>query len=154
MCASSVPDKFCSSRELKTSFVAVMPGYQLSPFDVGQVKAHLHYGLTAAAIARVMVKPDGKTHWGDDAIMAAVEKLEANPCWRGERQAGSGAPRKTTEKDDKSLVRHVLQKRGRKKVTVKSVKQKFPRLRKSFVLVCKGASDFSWFCVSEQRGHV
>jgi hypothetical protein len=108
-----------------------MSGYQLSPFDVGQIKAHLHHGLSAAAMGRIMVKPDGKSRWSDRAIKAAVDKLEATPAWRGARAAGSGAPRKTSKTEDKAIVKYVIHERGRKKVTVGSVKRKFPRFRTS-----------------------
>ena len=65
--------------------------YQLSPFDVGQIKAHLHHGLSGAAISRTMVKPDGKSEWSEQAMQDAMRKLEEQPSWRGERVEGSGA---------------------------------------------------------------
>ena len=45
-----------------------MSHYQLTPFDVGQVKAHLEHGLSAASIADRMFKQDGKTKFGPAAI--------------------------------------------------------------------------------------
>ena len=57
-------------------------------------------------------------------------KLEADPSWTGERAAGSGAPRKTTEKQDREIEEFVLAERGKQKVTVRAVKRKFPALRK------------------------
>ena len=61
---------------------------QLSPFDIGQVKAHLHHGLKGAAISRIMVKADGKSRWSEQAIQDAIKKLESNPKWRGEPRHG------------------------------------------------------------------
>ena len=37
-----------------------MSGYQLSAFEIGQIKAHVYHGLGAAQIARILVKADGK----------------------------------------------------------------------------------------------
>ena len=42
--------------------------YQLSPFEVGQVKAHVEHGLSSAEIAKRVVKPDGKSKYGATAI--------------------------------------------------------------------------------------
>jgi len=97
---------------------------------VGQIKAHAHHGLGPAAIARIMVKPDGKTHWSDKAIAGALASLEENPAWRGERQEGSGRKRVTTPKQDKLVIGEVFKKRGSTKVTVNHLKKKFWHLRK------------------------
>ena len=107
-----------------------MSCYQLSPFDLGQIKAHLHHGLKPSAISQILVKSDGKTHWSYNAIKTAADKLEAEPSWRGEREEGSGRPRETTANEDKAIVKHVLAKRGKQKVTVKNIKRTFPGLRK------------------------
>ena len=107
-----------------------MSQYHMSPFEVGQVKAHLHHGLRAAAIARILLKSDGVSRWSDQAVRDVVLKLEADPSWTGERTAGSGAPRKTTEKQDREIEEFVLAERGKQKVTVRAVKRKFPALRK------------------------
>lgn len=106
-----------------------MPGYQLSPFDVGQIKAHMHHGLGAADIVRIMRKPSGRKKWSLSAIATAVRKLTENPKWRGEREEGSGRPRITTAKQDKQILEHVIEKRGRKKTTVTSIKRQFPEMR-------------------------
>ena len=98
-----------------------MAGYQLSPFDIGQIKTPLHHGLKAADITRILLKPDGKTYWSDNAIQAAVAKLEAQPEWRGDREAASGAPRQTSAKEDRAIVNYVLKNRGRSKVTMHTV---------------------------------
>ena len=104
-------------------------GYQLTPFEVGQVKAHAHHGLGPTAIARILLKPDGKSHWSDRAIADTLEALEADPSWRGERQEGSGRPRATTAKEDKLVVQEVFKHRGSIKVTVTHLKKKFRHLR-------------------------
>ena len=116
-----------------------LSGYQLSPFEVGQIKAHMHHGLGASAISRIISRPpklDGDdsrgsdAHWSDTTIANAMQKLEANPSWRGEREVGSGPPRKTTKKDDKDLVKYVLKERGARRTVVRTIKKRFPRLRK------------------------
>ena len=107
-----------------------MAGYQFSPFDVGQIAAHVYHGLGPAAIARILVKPDGHSSWSVTAINGAIQRLHDEPMWRGERSAGSGAPRKTTKKEGMDLVKYVLKERGRQKITVARVKRQFPYLRK------------------------
>ena len=102
-----------------------MSAYQFSPFEIGQIKAHVHHGLTAAAIARILVKRDGKSHWSDKAVQVQVAKLRRNPKWRGERQEGSRRPRKTTLSQDRQIVSLLMKKRGKKKVTVQFLKQRF-----------------------------
>ena len=106
-----------------------MAGYQFSPFDVGQIAAHIYHGLGPAAIARILVKPDGKSMWSVVAISGVIQRLQEQPHWRGERCVGSGAPRKTTKKQDRELVKYVLAQRGRQKITVARAKRQFPYLR-------------------------
>lgn len=103
---------------------------QLSAFDIGQIKAHLYHGLRPADICKIMVKDDGKTHWSWNAINDAVERLAAQPKWKGERAKGSGRPRETTAKQDKAIEKHILKNRGKRKVTIKDIKRTFPELRK------------------------
>jgi len=38
---------------------------RFTPFEVGQVKAHLHHGLGPTEIARIITKADGKSHFTD-----------------------------------------------------------------------------------------
>ena len=38
---------------------------QFTAFEVGQVKAHVHHGLGPSAISRIVMKPDGKSHFSD-----------------------------------------------------------------------------------------
>ena len=41
---------------------------RLGPFEVGQIKAHLHHGLSGADIVGILKKPDGKTTWSTQAV--------------------------------------------------------------------------------------
>ena len=70
---------------LTLAFAVVMS--QFTPFDIGQIKAHVHHGLTGAAISRILLQPDGKSHWSETAVQIAVKKLlvEETPDWRGEQ---------------------------------------------------------------------
>lgn len=101
---------------------------RLSPFEIGQIKAHLHHGLGPTAIAGIVTKEDG-TYISVQGVCDARAKLEENPAWRGDRLAGSGCPRKTDAKTERSIVKEVFRARGRAKVTVAFLKKKFPRLR-------------------------
>ena len=82
--------------------------YQFTPFEVGQVKAHLHHEMNPADIARIVLKPDGKTHYSVTTIHNIIDKLNNDPMWRGERQAGTGAPRQTTAKQDALIAKEVF----------------------------------------------
>ena len=93
------------------------------------MKAHLHHEMNPADIARIVLKPDGKTHYSVTTIHNIIDKLNNDPMWRGERQAGSGAPRQTTAKQDALIVKEVFKKRGRSKVTVAMLKKNFVWLR-------------------------
>ena len=103
--------------------------YQLSPFEVGQVKAHLEHDLTAAEIARRVKKSDGKTTFGETAILNCINKLQENPRWRGERAEGSARPRKTTASQDEKIVDFLFEERGKQKVSVRTLKKEFRFLR-------------------------
>ena len=105
-------------------------GYQLLEFDVGQVKAHMHHGLGSTEISRIMLKADGVAKFSEQAILNAMNKLRSNPKWRGERASGSGAPRKTTGQQDKSVIKWLLKQRGKEKVTVNRLRKNFPFLKK------------------------
>ena len=59
-----------------------------------------------------------------------MKKLRQKKKWKGDRQEGSGAPRKTTAKQDKQVVNWVLRRRGKEKVVVSKLKQQFPFLRR------------------------
>ena len=41
--------------------LAGMANARLTPFEIGQIKAHVYHGLKGAAISRVLKKPDGKS---------------------------------------------------------------------------------------------
>ena len=101
---------------------------RLTPFEVGQIKAHLDHGLAATAIAAIVKKADG-AHVSVQGVCDAKAKLEEDPSWRGERAVGSGRPRKTPPSMDKTIVREVFRARGRAKVTVAYLKKKYRALR-------------------------
>ena len=104
--------------------------YQLTPFEVGQVKAHMSHGLGCTSIASRVFKADGKSKFSEEAIRICMNKLKNDPAYRGEREEGSGAPRKTDAKQDKKVIQWVLKRRGKEKISVSRLKQKFPFLRK------------------------
>ena len=89
-----------------------MQQQHLSSFEVGQVKAHVEHGLSAAKIADRMVKADGKSTFHENTIQNCINKLTEQPGWRGEREPGSGRPRKTTTKQDEQIVKWLLEERG------------------------------------------
>ena len=68
---------------------------RLTPFDVGQVKAHAFHGLGPASIARIVEKTDGASP-SEQSIGDVLRKLTQDPEWRGERQARSGRRKKKT----------------------------------------------------------
>ena len=103
--------------------------YQLSPFEAGQVKAHMEHGLSAASIAKIVYKADGETLYGATAIQNCMNHLTEDPAWRGERKEGSARPRKTTKKQDKKVVKWLLKNRGKEEVGVARLKKEFPFLR-------------------------
>ena len=83
---------------------SIMVIHQMNPFEVGQVKAHVEHGLSAKQISERVFKADGETMFGETAIQNCINKLYANPGWRGERQKGTGPVRKTTPKQDKDMI--------------------------------------------------
>lgn len=99
-------------------------------FEVGQVKAHMYHGLGPEAICGIIKKADGKSHFSHTAVSRIVAKLKSSPTWRGDRQVGSGAVRKTTAAEDRALVKGVLDKRGKRKVTVSFLQRTSPVARK------------------------
>ena len=102
---------------------------QFTPFEVGQVKAHVYHGLSGAEISRIILKPDGTNKWSDKAVQDVVARLNDDPSWRGERAQGSGAPRKTTRQQDVMLEKCVAAKKAQFKVTVPYLKKVFPWAR-------------------------
>jgi hypothetical protein len=99
--------------------------YQLTPFEVGQVLAHKHHKLTALQISRIIFKGDGKSRFSETAIKTCMVALDDDPSWRGQREAGSGAPRKTTTAQDKQIENAIFKYRGRFKVTVPWLKKTY-----------------------------
>lgn len=99
--------------------------YQLTPFEVGQVKAHMHHKLTALQISRIIFKGDGKSRFSENAIKNCMVALGADKKWKGVRKAGSGAPRKTTAAQDKQIGDAIYKYRGRFKVTVAWLKKRY-----------------------------
>jgi DNA-binding PadR family transcriptional regulator len=81
--------------------------------------------LTGAAILEILKKPDRKTRWSNQTVYTAIDKLKEDPSWRGEREEGSGAPRKTDKAQDKALERYVNKNNGKKKITVDVLRRNF-----------------------------
>ena len=120
-------------RQVFTSLLAGMAesaGYQVGPFELGQIKAHMEHGLGCSAIRKRVFKPDGKTMYGETAIVNAMNKLRGDKTYRGVRAKGSARPRKTTKKQDASIIKYVFKNRGKEKVTVPLLKKKFVFLRR------------------------
>ena len=101
---------------------------KLTPFEYGQIKAHMHHGLKAADIVKIVTRMDG-SGFSHPTIVAAIEKLDSNKHFRGERAEGSGRPRKTSVSVDKKIYKEVLKGRGKHKVTVTFLKKSIPHLR-------------------------
>ena len=146
-----LPGALCSSCQfgfLNLPACFVVPAMaQFSPFEVGQVKAHMHHGLGAQRIAAIVLKADGKTHFSITAVQGIMDKLLAKPSWKGERAEGSGAPRKTSDKQDKDLIKYVLKYRGIRKVTVAHLRTQFRFLRglsNTLVEERLGDADLQW----------
>ena len=102
----------------------------LTPFEAGQVKAHMEHGLGCTEIMNRVYRSDGKTKFGETTIVNCMNKLKKNKNWRGGREEGSGPLRKTTVKQDKEIVRWVLKNRGKVKVCVRRLRKQFTYLRK------------------------
>ena len=64
---------------------------RLSPFEVGQIKAHLYHGLGPRAIAGLVKKSDG-TNVSVQGVCDTKAKLDGDPSWRGEELQAQGAP--------------------------------------------------------------
>jgi hypothetical protein len=101
---------------------------RLTPFEVGQIKAHAHHGLTPVQIVPLIKKSD-KSNPSVQAVVNALAKLKLNPKWKGERENGSGRLRSTSAKVDQKVVSAVLEKRGKAKVTIPYLKRTFPELK-------------------------
>ena len=82
---SALKPHFPALRLPLLGIAAMSSEHQLTPFDIGQIKAHMHHGLGDRTIATLVMKRDG-TAFGHRAIADAMSKLKANPQWRGERK--------------------------------------------------------------------
>ena len=102
---------------------------RLTPFEIGQVKAHAWHGLGPSEIARIVQKADGSSP-SKQAICDVLAHLAEDPSWRGQRQSGSGRPRATTRALDKAIVREVFRSRGKTRVTIAYLQKKFPAARR------------------------
>ena len=51
------------------------PMAQVTPFDLGQIKAHVYLSMSGAAISRILQKPVGKSFWSEQAIQDAMRRL-------------------------------------------------------------------------------
>lgn len=85
----------------------------------------MHHNLTALQISRIVVKGDGKSHFTETAVKKCMDSVSVDPSWRGKRRAGSGAPRKTTTRQDEQIVAAIFKYRGRFKVTVGWLKKRY-----------------------------
>ena len=108
-----------------------MSTYQLTPFEAGQVLAHMHHKLSALQISRIILKGDGKSRFSETAIRNCMETLKTNPARKGKRQRGSGPPRKTTTRQDTQIVDAIEKYRGKFKVNIAWLKKRYFWARKS-----------------------
>ena len=105
--------------------MAESAGYQIGPFELGQIKAHMEHGLGCSAIRKRVFKPDGKSMYGETAIVNAMNKLRADKTYRGVRAEGSARPRSTTKKQDEPIIKFAVKNHGKEKVTVPLLKKTF-----------------------------
>ena len=63
---------------------------RLTPFEVGQIKAHLYHDMSPKEIAdlELVIKGDGEPV-SMQAVYDVRDKLDADPSWRGLRRSGS-----------------------------------------------------------------
>lgn len=141
----------CSSRYSEL-LVGSMSSYQFSPFLVGQVYAHMHHELTALQISRSIFKGDGKTRFTEKAVKTCMDALSADPSWKGERGEGSGAPRKTTSRQDAQVVAAIYKYRGVFKVTVAWLKKRYMWARELGNSVIEDRLDKAGLSYLRRRG--
>ena len=103
-------------------------GTRLTPFEVGQIKAHAHHELSATKIRKIVRKSDGSPI-SVQGVADVMAKLESDPSWRGERAEGAGRRRETSKRQDKAIVNLVYKKRGTAKLTVALLKRRIPSLK-------------------------
>ena len=117
----------CSSLRFTVASISFTMA-DLTPFEVGQIKAHHYHEVNPSEISRIMSRSDGSPIT-PQTVRNAIKKLESDPSWEGGREPGSGAVRKTTKAQDKKIVSQTLKNRGKVKVTVGHLKKKNPDLR-------------------------
>ena len=101
---------------------------RFTPFDIGQIKAHMHHGLSASDIILIVKKSDGAAP-SLQGVVDVMEKLLSDKRWRGEREEGSGRPRVTSKRLDKQIVDCVFRLRGTRKVTIRYLKRRYRAAR-------------------------
>ena len=101
---------------------------RLTPYEVGQIKAHHAHGMGPVDIAGVVVKTDG-AHPTHSAVSQTLSHLGRNGKWRGDRKATTGRPRASTVALDKAVVKEVFKSRGSIRVTVSYLKKKIVAAR-------------------------
>ena len=91
---------------------------QLDAFAVGIIAALNFEGYSIRQIADsdILTKPDGEPV-SFSRVGEVVRHLDRDPFWRGDRQEGSGRERATTAQEDKKIVKEVLARRGKEKMT-------------------------------------
>ena len=117
----------CSSLRFTVASISLTMT-DLTPFEVGQIKAHHYHEINPSEISRIMNRSDG-SQITPQTIRNTIKKLESDPSWEGGREPGSGAVRKTTKAQDNKIVSQTLKNRGKVKVTVGHLKKKNPDLR-------------------------
>ena len=73
-------DVFFTAQVIMTSYA------RLTPYEVGQIKAHHAHGMVPVDIAGVVVKTDG-AHPTHSAVSQTLSHLGRNGTWRGDRKA-------------------------------------------------------------------
>ena len=91
---------------------------KLDAFAIGGIIALHQEGYSRQDILESMSvdKPDGSA-LADGNIGQVIRRWEADKSWRGERAKGSVAPRATTAAEDKAIVKTVLDRSGKEKIT-------------------------------------
>ena len=112
----------------------------------------MHHELTALQISRIIFKGDGKTRFTEKAVKTCMDALSADPSWKGERGEGSGAPRKTTSRQDAQVVAAIYKYRGVFKVTVAWLKKRYMWARELGNSVIEDRLDKAGLSYLRRRG--
>ena len=108
---------------------AAMPS-RLGPFEVGQVFALHREGYSHREIAARVMHGRGCEAVSLASVGAVVRRLKADACWLGGRAPGSGRKRKTTDREDKMIVRATKRHRGSRKINSTSLQAFAPTAEK------------------------